>query len=51
MLVHFLFNLFECFYESKFEFEFTQALKQIKQKVHQHECNNKGLTLDKILIT
>jgi hypothetical protein len=32
------------------KFEFTQALKQIKQNVHQHECNNKVLTLDKILI-
>ena len=36
--------------EIKFKFEFTTST-QTRKAMHQHECINKVLTLDKILIT
>jgi len=37
-------------FEFKFEFEFNPNT-QTNKLMHQHECNNKILALDKILIT
>ena len=49
-LFYFLFQTPLNLFEFKFKFEFNPNT-QTNKLMHQHECNNKILALDKILIT